>query len=230
MVAFHSTPARARGARGPQAVPPSVRAATVPAAYGRPSGAGVWICAIVRLPAPRQVSARVHSQAASPAPPGSGWWANSQAFTARTPSPRAAGSWQAVRAQAVLARGAATSPGLRGGPYVSRAGVSSPRSVSRWPPIRRAGQVVHFSAGCGVGTAVVIPLAPIVTGRSAASGLTRSVSRADFTQGAVRYRMLPCVRLTTSALAEAAAAPSVRAKSSAAPVPSLCPSPSAASA
>ena len=182
---FHSTPASTRGSRSPQAGADSAFAATAPS---RPPG--VWNCASTRAPSPRQVSARVHTHAASPLSSGSGCSANAQAFTLRTPAERIALSEQAYGAQVRSAPAPEASRVSPGRPAVRWAGTSSPRSVTSRVPVpsvsRSTFQEAHGPdrrAGLASGE-----VTPSVKARAVACepGSRRSRWSASRTQGASR--------------------------------------------
>ncbi len=139
---------------------------------------------------PAHVSARVHSHAAVPSPSGSGCFAYVQAFTLRTPCERTDGSRHAIRDQSPSSAPSVTSRSAPGAPEVSRAGVSSPRSVtSRVEPLpvsARAFQPVQLPDGAGLATGGVIPSWPSFSGAGASPGLSRSRSPTPVTHGAVR--------------------------------------------
>ena len=183
---FHSTPASTRASRTPQAGEFSARAAIAP---GDSFVAGAWNWANTRLPAPRQVSARVQIQSAVPLLSGSACWANRQSLTVRTPCERTVSSRQAVRAQPSRAERSPTSRVSEGGPQVSRAGASSPRSLKPHPAVvaelqrlpRRTGPRLR-GRDDRIGHPVPVP----VQRARVASGVSRSRTEASRTQGAVR--------------------------------------------
>ncbi|MBJ6619308.1 hypothetical protein H4N49_10545 [Streptomyces sp. DHE17-7] len=183
---FHSTPASTCGSRSPHAGTSCAFAATAPCA---PPGVRNW--ASTRAPAPRQVSARVHTQAPEPLESGSGCAANRQAFTDRTPCPRTAPSEQAYGAQSARASGPETSFAAPGRPVVRRAGTSSPRSVATRvsePSVSSSTfQEAHAPDCCctGLASGAVTPSVR-VSSRASEPGAARSRTAAPVTQGAVR--------------------------------------------
>ncbi len=183
---FHSTPASTCGSRSPQAGTSCAFAATAPCAPP-----GVRNCASTRAPSPRQVSARVHTQSPDPVPSGSGCAANPQAFTDRTPCPRTVPSEQAYGAQAARAFAPEASFAEPGRPVVSRAGTSSPRSVTTRVSEPSASSStfhdVHAPDRCctGLASGEVTPSVS-VSSLGPEPGAARSRASAPVTQGAVR--------------------------------------------
>ncbi len=132
----------------------------------------------------------MQSQAAVPSPSGSGCFAYVHALTVRTPCERTAGSRQAILDQSPSSAASVTSRSAPGAPDVSRAGVSSPRSViSRVAPSpvsASAFQLVQLPVEAGPATGGVTPSGDGFSATTGAAGLSRSRRAVPVTQGAVR--------------------------------------------
>ena len=150
----------------------SARAATAPA---RPAG-GTWNWANTRLPAPRQVSARVQIQAAGPLLSGSGCWATAR----RSPcAPRASGPWAAAGGpRPALRAGASSTSWVGGPPGVRRAGSQLAEVGEQTRPAgvaqleRLPGRALVGQAGLTTGS--VTPSWSRRSGRAPAPGVSRS--------------------------------------------------------
>ena len=224
---FHSTPASTCGSRTPQAGESSARAAIAPVrACARARGTAPC----TRLPAPRQVSARVHSQAAVPLDVGQRLLGVLPGVDACARRARARPGSRAGRYGAQAARAAVpvTSCGADGGPRSAGPGsVHRGRSAAGSPVPSRSSSTFQDAAVPAVRRARQRRGHPVRRQRCSGRGPRRR-ARAD----PVRTPRAPkepsdsgrCRRCgpATSARRGAASAPSARAKSSATPpVPSL---------
>ncbi len=125
-----------------------------------------------------------------PSPSGSGCFAYVHALTVRTPCERTEGSRHAILDQSPSSAASVTLRSAPGAPEVSRAGVSSPRSVIRRvapSPVRaRAFQLLQLPAGAGLATGGVTPSGVGFSVTAGLPGFSRSRRVAPVTQGAVR--------------------------------------------